>query len=622
MSELKIGPGASLQDIQKFTDQLGDDSKVRGKVNQDGTITLYTSTKSDWGIREFLTGHVTRRQEGAKQGLEMLVSQLQNDPKIGDGAKQLLTDIKAKLPSGAGELRGSEFRQLMQESIKARNEGLSFENRVVEAIKNQDRSELNTCRDKLALTLSESMRKLPHEEQIRLAASNGESYMDNVAFILGKSIGGESNPFGLGYEQSTDEGKQFLDDVYQKAMTQLSDRILNDTQIQVDGKVYTKLEQIGKGGYGAIDLYEAEDKSQIVIKRPLVDEGKSMKDKFDEASQETLVHLQTMGEGSENVIALKSAMRTEDGGLVIAMEKAPYGNCSQVSFVLDEYGLKENLIPKEIVDLAKTTMLKDMIEGMKHMDERGVTHSDVKPLNFLLGDGGKAKVSDFGTSETSRVVNQTTRMVDCPIWLAPEVMSGHDKLNSIINEVDDLLSKAKPIEELRQEFAGKISDSELETLLQRVTDDREKRTEDVKTGNPVTFTNKVDSWSLGVTAHQYLIGGDPLTDTNFSSKREEIYKEFGGDENRRVFEAPEGGKLTPQQELINDLMRPKPESRISPNEALESKVFEDERIGGDKIREFLSDPIFKEIHDGVYDRKLPTNEQKDRLRELARRYMS
>ncbi|HYC34917.1 MAG TPA: protein kinase [Usitatibacter sp.] len=614
MAEIRIDANTTLQQLQKFTEQVGGQTKLRGKQNEDGSVTLYTSTKRDWGIKEFFTGHVTRRQEGARQALDRLVARLEGDPRIGEGARQVLSNMRNALPQGGGEVRGSQFRQILHEAIHARNEGLSFQNKIAEGIKTGDQAILEECGEILSGQIARMVRDKPIEDQIRFAASDGKEYMGNIALLMSRHVD-DKNVIGVDYDNCSPEARKFLDTVYHDAMTQLNDRVLDEETIQVGGTTYKKQCELDRGAFGAVDLYENKDEGKsLVIKRPLLEEGQSMGDKFKEASDEALMHLKAQGAGSENVIGLKSAMRTQDGGLVIALEKAPFGNTYQLTQALNE-GLKEGLIPKEVAMRAQAAILMDMLKGLQHMHEQGMTHQDVKPPNYLLGENGKAKLSDFGLSVGTSNVESKNRLVDNPMWLAPEVMSGHSELTSHTNVVSRMLKNVTPIEVMREQFKGQIPDDELERLLENVRQDREKRIDNVRENNPVKVTQGVDTWAIGVSGYQMFEGADPFGYQKFNNQIEKNYVEFAKNEDNRVYP---GDKLTAHQELINGLMHPNPQERWSPQEALESEVFKG--VEDDvKIRDFLANSIFREVYKQLSGNQPITDEMKEKLRGLSQR---
>lgn len=48
-----------------------------------------------------------------------------------------------------------------------------------------------------------------------------------------------------------------------------------------------------------------------------------------------------------------------------------------------------------------TAILKDIIDGYKHLAERDILHRDLKPANIFFSNG-KAKIADFGFAITPK----------------------------------------------------------------------------------------------------------------------------------------------------------------------------------------------------------------------------
>jgi eukaryotic-like serine/threonine-protein kinase len=100
-------------------------------------------------------------------------------------------------------------------------------------------------------------------------------------------------------------------------------------------------------------------------------------------------------------------------------------------FIVFEYVDGENL--KQVVNREGALPVRDAVEltiqvaralGFAH--ERGIVHRDVKPQNVILGDDGRAKVTDFGIARSVDVdgVTQTGTVVGTSDYIAPEQAQG------------------------------------------------------------------------------------------------------------------------------------------------------------------------------------------------------
>jgi len=100
-------------------------------------------------------------------------------------------------------------------------------------------------------------------------------------------------------------------------------------------------------------------------------------------------------------------------------------------FIVFEYIDGENL--KQVVNREGALPVREAVEltiqvaralGFAH--ERGIVHRDVKPQNVILGEDGRAKVTDFGIARSLDVdgVTQTGTVVGTSDYIAPEQAQG------------------------------------------------------------------------------------------------------------------------------------------------------------------------------------------------------
>jgi hypothetical protein len=95
----------------------------------------------------------------------------------------------------------------------------------------------------------------------------------------------------------------------------------------------------------------------------------------------------------------------------LVMEYVPGGT-------LDAHASTANLLP--LVKVVEIVF--KCIRALEYAFQHGVIHRDIKPGNVLLSEEGETKVSDFGASFQSRLVDQTTQLkgIGSPAYMSPE----------------------------------------------------------------------------------------------------------------------------------------------------------------------------------------------------------
>jgi|GEM_PF-2459572 len=335
-------------------------------------------------------------------------------------------------------------------------------------------------------------------------------------------------------------------EAYGQALSRLSDRVLGDDRVVLDGKVYTREKNIGQGGFGRVDLYRAEDGARIVLKTPVVnDDSRSLESLLLEARNEVRSHrvAQVPEPGVEGVhprvIGLRGAFRGPDGLVRIALEHAPGGSLYDLNRTI-QAAVDQGVIGIEAATRVRILLFRDLLEGMRHVQEaRGMMHLDFKSPNVFIGGDGSAKVGDFGTSRQGDTLHLDKRPVANPLWQPPELIAGARESQRV----------------LREGGSGGFQTS-----------------------------GKTDTWSLGVTAYEIFSGGQlPFDDPKgFMSKVEDKLRAFGGDENHRVRALgtdqegnPVGMGATALDRLLNQLLHPDPEQRPGLGDLLEGNLFDE-----------------------------------------------
>ncbi|KAK7198551.1 protein kinase [Novymonas esmeraldas] len=68
-------------------------------------------------------------------------------------------------------------------------------------------------------------------------------------------------------------------------------------------------------------------------------------------------------------------------------------------------------------------LLRNVLEGLKFLHQRGIVHGDIKPQNVLVPDSGPCKIADFGISRRA-TTTLTSATAGTPFYMAPEATRG------------------------------------------------------------------------------------------------------------------------------------------------------------------------------------------------------
>ena len=88
---------------------------------------------------------------------------------------------------------------------------------------------------------------------------------------------------------------------------------------------------------------------------------------------------------------------------------------------LRDYIGESRLSPQEML-----TLVPDICDGLQYIHDEGVVHRDIKPENILVGENGRAKITDFGLSKLavddsqSPAMTKSNQIFGTPRYMAPE----------------------------------------------------------------------------------------------------------------------------------------------------------------------------------------------------------
>jgi len=145
--------------------------------------------------------------------------------------------------------------------------------------------------------------------------------------------------------------------------------------------------------------------------------------------------------------------------------------CYLVSELVDGPSLAEHLRSGAGADTTGTvTIVADVLDGLAHAHERGVTHRDVKPANILVDGGGRGRLTDFGIARIAGEAGLTATggLVGTVSYMAPEQARGElagpaaDVYSACLVLYEALAGKnpiagSSPAETLRRAAAGRVA---------------------------------------------------------------------------------------------------------------------------------------------------------------------
>jgi serine/threonine-protein kinase len=173
---------------------------------------------------------------------------------------------------------------------------------------------------------------------------------------------------------------------------------------QTIGK-YRIVSSLGSGGFGAV--YLAEDTwidKKVALKVP----HKQQLD-FSEMLKEPRL-LASMSH--PNIVTVLTAEKQGD-----------------VFFIVMEYvqgeTLEQVILREGALELTRVLDFTCQIcNAVDHAHQAGILHRDLRPGNMLVSEGGRLKVTDFGTSRVLEIAALGTTVIGSPPYMAPEQFHG------------------------------------------------------------------------------------------------------------------------------------------------------------------------------------------------------
>ena len=179
---------------------------------------------------------------------------------------------------------------------------------------------------------------------------------------------------------------------------------------------YKVKEKIGQGGFGAVyRVYDKKmeiEKALKVVPEAIANDEEAMANLSSEAK--TMAKLT-----NDNIVRVYEFSQTGD---IKYLDMEFIGGGTLTSLKLKGEGKK--LSEEKTLEIGK-----EIAKGLSYAHKKQVIHKDIKPANILLTKDGKAKIMDFGISETvrtsmSRINNSSSS--GTLVYMSPEQIRGKD----------------------------------------------------------------------------------------------------------------------------------------------------------------------------------------------------
>jgi hypothetical protein len=238
--------------------------------------------------------------------------------------------------------------------------------------------------------------------------------------LTGSGHGGILGPSGGGLPSLGNLGSDSVD------LTGMIQNGLPPIPKAFDESGYTQGRKLGNGAFGDVHQLDPNEEGRGKV---------ALKTARSEAGQEDLKNeaniLEKLG-NHENIVGYEGVGSREDGTSTLALELLGGGDLQQMQDQL-ESAYKARKISHEQYWGTNQYLLRGVTSGVGHMNEKGLTHGDLKMGNVgLNSETLTPKVLDFGT--TREVGEQGHQAMTPSVNLAPERFSD----NPTMHETNDV----------------------------------------------------------------------------------------------------------------------------------------------------------------------------------------
>lgn len=549
-------------------------------------------------IRHFDKSSLKHVDTQERTGLDAMRGELESGSLVDDLTGSILFDRTVEQGT---VVKDPDLTHLTAKSLNSESFN-TLGSRIDKALKDKNNKVLDSLAKELGTLLAEDLRGQSKDVQLGFATSRGESIKNDLLHLLSSQLGSSSNRLAGNYATSGPEITELLDAAYTEAVTHLNDRYVDESSFILDGVTYTQTRTLSdKGGFGSVSVYESEvdgKKISLAVKVPKTVSSEispsEIEEGFKMSADEARAHRAATEGGSPFVVGFRGAVPTPDGRLLLAMDLETGGDMSDFGSKLQDLQQK-GAISQHAANLVRITLLQDMTEGLRHLQEvRGMTHIDLKLLNYFISAEGVSKMGDFGLAGTSLTRDFHSRPVDAPINLSPEMVKGSERISAQQTQIQEA------IKGLEKRFAEEVP--QLPHDEQREVAERINLTIDQLRAMSKELTFSVDemsdTFSLGTAAFELFHGGnfvDELSSERWNSKKMAAMGKYGDEESPRAgllgldtSGEKSGFGATALDRLLNLMLHPDPNQRPAATDILAMSLFSEPGVGGEEVRDLIT----------------------------------
>jgi serine/threonine-protein kinase len=109
-----------------------------------------------------------------------------------------------------------------------------------------------------------------------------------------------------------------------------------------------------------------------------------------------------------------------------------FGEDDDCAYIVMEYVAGRNLrdyiqAPPRLEVSQVLCLMLQLLDGLHYAHERGIVHRDIKPVNLLIADDGRLKITDFGIARTGPSnLTRVSSVIGSPGYIAPEQYTDRD----------------------------------------------------------------------------------------------------------------------------------------------------------------------------------------------------